>query len=1616
MKITLPKKIWLVLGIILALCLGIGLFFKVSKEKITKISLTTEEEITLFPNKKDSSGIDPEATFILSSKSPLPKKEISSALKIVPATPFTLKEKGENQWEIIPKVSLEKEKIYRFILSSLVGGVKAQELSWAFQIQTPFKIIGSLPAAKATEVPLNSSIEVYFNNPAFTGWENYFEITPKIEGRFEKHQSSLVFVSQNPLSPTTVYTVRVKKSLPLEDDSEKLVEDFVFLFETGQESKQPIKRFEFARLLSVAGPNSSPVILLNNYEIPTAKTKARIFRQEQDQFTACLKEKLALPSWSRFAQGAHLCQGEKFLISGMELEARRVSDYGQFYFSLPEKLAAGFYLLEVDNPGSSPTQNLLQVTSISWYFWIGEKESLFWVNDLENKQPIGGVVLSLENQEIARTDDHGFAKIQTPEAFRQKTQTILSLKAGDKIAFSPIFFGQQQSSWERFYPDSLKQISSENYWSYLYFDRSLYLPSDKINFWGTARHREKGKPEKLKVKLVGGTFEEATFLQEKEITPSASGTFSNSFEFKNLSPGWYSVGVFDGEILVSQKGFSIQTFTKPIYQISAVAEKNVIWAGEGNKIKVKVSFWDGTPVANTALAWDSWGIIEQKGEITTNAAGEGELSLEANFDRQNEYWPQLATVSFRPKLPEEGEIQTQTSFFVFGPEIELKGEAKRADNQGQVKIRAQRVDLKKREIDPWSQEGELMAGIIVNSVVYRRWYEQIETGEIYNPIEKIVEKQYRWEERTEEIQKPTGTTDQNGEWLFTFPASEDQEYLVKSSSMDGRGREARLNTWLGAKSQASSQEGLVLKTNQEKFKIGEEAVISLENNSQPVSKDPPNFYLLFTVQNGKILATQVQSEDKWRLKFEENFMPNVWVKAVWFNGEFYKESFSWSFRAGAGLNLAFDYSQKELGVEIKPEKEKYLPGEEAKINFAVKNSAGAPQKTKLLVAAVDESLSDLGAIEKPQVLAGLYRTTGEGRLLSYLSHISFKAAMAEGGGGGGARENFQNTALFREIDIGDDGKGELKFKLPDNITSWRITAIALDDSLGAGEAQLLLPVSKPILVNLVTAEEFLVADKPKISVLAFGEALSQDTLVKFTLSAPTLGLEKQVFEGKAFIPTEFSLPPLSLGEHKIELWAEAGNQKDGIVRKINILDSRLVKEKTETFSLDKELSFDFQTTKAVDFTVVDKGRGFWYPKLRSDTSIAVFGKNERADRIATQILAKSLLNQYFNHSLTIEEDLYRYQKNGGVALLAYGDEDLALSAKVAAAGIAQIDKNQLKKYFWKIFQEEQGIERASLALWGLAEVGEPVLNTAEELAAKENTVLGKLYLALASSALGDQSLARNILKEAISKYGVEEKPFVYLKVGQSKENYLEATALGLILSGRIGESKIFEGMMAYLEGNPSSENTFVLEEALGLKGTLGIIPPESGAFEYFLEGKWVKKELEPGGSFFITVGPEKLKEFKIKPWQGSLTVIGGFWEKLAPATVAKNSQLNISVSRSPSGSLSSFPPVEIRIETKIGKDALSGPYLVALSLPSGLRFVDASYNWNVAPEQAIDYSWPVLKDGNRLVFWNPTDKPIRFLARPVNKGSFIFEPTMIYQAIAVDSLNLSPSTPEVVIE
>jgi len=169
---------------------------------------------------------------------------------------------------------------------------------------------------------------------------------------------------------------------------------------------------------------------------------------------------------------------------------------------------------------------------------------------------------------------------------------------------------------------------------------------------------------------------------------------------------------------------------------------------------------------------------------------------------------------------------------------------------------------------------------------------------------------------------------------------------------------------------------------------------------------------------------------------------------------------------------------KRLAVTLQPERSEYRPGDSARVSVKVRDARGGGPRSEVTLWAVDEGVLSLTGYTTPDPIDLIYQERGLGmRLASNMTTVApqvpegMKGAREPGGGGGAAgadilRSRFQTTAFFLgSVATDAQGNATVTAKLPDNLTTFRVMAVAVTagDRYGKGQSSLL--VTRPLLAR-----------------------------------------------------------------------------------------------------------------------------------------------------------------------------------------------------------------------------------------------------------------------------------------------------------------------------------------------------------------------------------------------------------------------------------------------------------------------------------------------------------------------------------------------------------------------
>lgn len=357
----------------------------------------------------------------------------------------------------------------------------------------------------------------------------------------------------------------------------------------------------------------------------------------------------------------------------------------------------------------------------------------------------------------------------------------------------------------------------------------------------------------------------------------------------------------------------------------------------------------------------------------------------------------------------------------------------------------------------------------------------------------------------------------------------------------------------------SNKDVLKLVFDKKEYAVGDTIEMMVENPFE-------NGRALITVEQDGILKSWVETMDKGtekvKIKVSKDFFPGVYVSVNLFSPRVADSSVEPdlgkpSEKTGYAKIGVVDKS-RVLDVKITPEKREYRPKQTAKVTLSVP----AKQPVELAVAVLDEAVLSLlpKGIDAFNPMSELNKTGDlDVRTYSLIAQLVGRQKVDKKGAnqGGDGGSDFAVRDLFKlvgywnpSLKTDKNGKAAFEMVLPDNLTSWKVVAVAVTPTDFAGLGQADFKVVQPLELRALLPNQVRVGDvfTPAVSVM-------NRTQTEQTVAAALNGEVKtevlKPFERKAvfFVPLKAG----KAGNIPLLFTADAGKDKDALKVEIPVL-------------------------------------------------------------------------------------------------------------------------------------------------------------------------------------------------------------------------------------------------------------------------------------------------------------------------------------------------------------------------------------------------------------------------------------------------------------------------------
>jgi len=1571
----------------------------------------------LEPTKAGQGGVALDTAFRLTTLDGRAPADVARQLVSDPPLAFAVDSADATTAVLRPTTRLRAGTLYRISLARPDGSLEA---SWAAQTALPLAIVETIPGDSATGVPLTAGIEITFNQPgvAASDLKQHLTITPATAGRFEVAGRTLVFVPSRPLAKGRVYTVTVKRGLPLAGTGQVLPEDVAIRFETAAETHSAV-RVSLRKSFLEANPREKAAIgvsmdapdgVMTPTSIPVTVHRLAGITAAMDAWKAIDKG----PEWTLVSTSASAPTAGLPRVVSANVKVQNSED-GYSWIQLPKRLSAGWYMVTEAWAGV-PRQAVLQVTDIATFSMLGVGRSAVWVNDLATGKAAVGATVSVDGTRLGATDRRGLLVAATPPALERlddaSAAPVLVVRYGSRSAFQPYAVSR--------YCGSCASLTADDRWWQLFTsDRSTFRSTDTVNAWGVVRNRDTGKvPASVTVTLRSGdgSNESDPAIATTGASPDANGAFAVRVALKDLPVGDYRLVLSTGRTRLGELWLQVATIVKPGYRLEMTTDSHAVITGAKVTASVEASFFEGTPVAGTELSW-STDSVDGGPKASTDADGHASGAVVVRLDSSGDQWG-VTSVHVTPTLPEEAAISATSDVAVFRATALVDASAALAGTGVTITGKVSDVDFDRFETAPPTQlwdvdprgAGRPGAAVLVKVVQHTPVRHQ--TGTRYDFILKQVEPVYDTTDKVETVSLQSVRTGADGSFgLSVSVKGGDRSYEVFATYTDEGKRPTTASAWAEGPNNRNADRSAWLKAADPQhesggYSVGDEVRVTFTGG---LEKAPVSRYFFAVAQRGLTYAT-VGTSPTFRTTFTAASVPSIGITAVRFNGYGYDLAVS-SWRAS--LRLA----DRSLTVQVTPDKARYRPGETAQASIRTLGPDGRPVSASVFVQVVDEKLYAMGAASQVDPLGELYGDVGDGIIAWAASHRTpaddddGKGGGDTTGGGGDGRSDVRDWLVGTMVTTGSDGTATVPVSLRDDLTSWHVSAAAIDAAMEAGSGTARLVVGLPVFVEATIAPEYLAADRPVVRVRGFGSGLAAGEPVTFTVSSDTLPMGDVTVTAEAFKSVEVPLPPLKEGAHRLRITASAGSgstlRSDTVTRTFDVVATRTRQLQVTSAALDGPVGVK-TGADLTRVTLVEAGRGRVVPILQELART----DGGRSDLVLAAGLANRVLDGQFGldaAAVTGEDELQRFWLDGALAIVPYGSANLDVTALAAMTGDHRLDAARLAGWLRDAMARNQHTrDQRLLALAGLAGLGEPVLADVRDAASQTDlTVPEQVSVAIAAFYAGDEDLARTIERGLLSSHGLRLGSWVRVDPGAGEDASLQTARLAIVAAS-LGDP-VAAGMDAFVAANPPKTTSVALERALAAQGWAKRVPGASAVAAITVDGARRELTIQPDIPASIVLTPAQAATARLEPVSGSVLAVTSWDGALDPAslTPAKGQQLVRTVS--PAGTIGPTDTVIVTLRVTLGTEARDECWRVTDLAPSGLAPVDGGGRWG--EDENGNPVWtgtsPDFVDGQRVEFCVTRDpkqpvQTLRYVARVVTPGTYLWEPAVLQSEVVPD--------------
>ena len=753
------------------------------------------------------------------------------------------------------------------------------------------------------------------------------------------------------------------------------------------------------------------------------------------------------------------------------------------------------------------------ITDVGVTFKTSPQSILLWTTSLKTGMPLANLPVELRGEDNkivwkGTTDEYGLVRapgwekldVPTKQWGQPALYAFITSPNGDSVVSN--LWNDGMEPW-RFNMDYEYNTGRDSLKAYVFTERGVYRPGETVHIKGVVRQQENGSwmlPKTTRGTLTVNDARGEEVLKKEVVVSANWGSFDATLDLPSTATTGYWDVSFVPQVTAkdpqsTSTSFQVESVKPADFNVVLKSNQSAYLGGEEASFSTAAQYYFGAPLANAPVKWtlrqeNAWftlkeydgytftpyfaqqDIIKDNGKLLSQSSGtldsKGALSFSAKMPRYSVPVRVYTEVDIASGAHQN--LFKRTSVLVHPADIYLGAKALQ-DNYEQ----GQPVDVKLVAVTPNGKATQAVA----MAEIYREQYYSVRKVGLAGRLEWVSEKKVTPVSTQQVSIGKKGT-------ILTFVPEEGGSYVIKLSAKDALGRsvEGGTDVYVYGKGNGFNRRNdddiLKLTQNKNEYKVGQTARIRVESPYETAQA-------LITVEREGILdawtTTLTGPNADIKVPIKANYLPNVYVSVMLVQGRTAKPA---SYKEDLGkpqgkigyVNLNVIPEGKRLITTLKPNAKKYQPGEKVTLNLTTKvEGKGVP--AEVVVMAVDEGILALSNYQTPDLFDFFYGAkpisvfTMDNR--SYvIGQRNFGEKGENRGGGGGAASKLAGTDLRSRflfapyfgaaVHTNDKGKAQVSFELPDNLTTFRLMAVALtQDEFGKAEEK--ITVSKPVMVT-----------------------------------------------------------------------------------------------------------------------------------------------------------------------------------------------------------------------------------------------------------------------------------------------------------------------------------------------------------------------------------------------------------------------------------------------------------------------------------------------------------------------------------------------------------------------